>query len=232
MSSQRYLRWGRQRYWSWLTTGENTRFDLHRGGPIKTNNELEFLKSYWGSKHFSQSNDISVPPSISTLLRGKNDNMYHLYSNSAYTISIRWILTSIKSFMALHPVPYFLLGLQWEWQGFLKLNAYTKGQVTTYNSLFEQKLRQIILEIFCFPLSALLSVSCGLSLFSHHWPLHIEPHSFSLSVLVSCSSSLFHSFHILFSRLSPIFTLFFPSCLFLFSFQVFWSTAQFLQQGL
>lgn len=109
--------------------------------------------------------------------------------------------------MALHPVPYFLLGLQWEGQGFLKLNAYTKGQVATYNSLFEQKLRQIILEIFCFPLSALLSVSCGLSLFSHHWPLHVKPHSFSLSVLVSCSSSLFHSFHILFSLDCLLFSL-------------------------
>lgn len=166
-------------------------------------------------------------------MRGRDDNIDHLYSNSGETTSIRWTLTSIKSFMALHLVPYFSLWLQLEWQGIWKLNAYTKGQVATYNSLFEQKLRQIILVLFCFPLSALLPVSCDLSLFSDHWSLHSKPQSFSYkswSFVLAPSSTLFTFFFFSFDLLL-IFTLFFP-CLFLFSFQLFWSTVQVLQQGL
>lgn len=122
----------------------------------------------------------------------------------------------------------------WKWQRFLKQNAYTKGQATTCNSLFEQKPRQIIPVLFCLPGRALISfflLSCKpvsaptccswfsrfLSRSYSHGPVPLSP----LSALCSVSLDLL------------IFTLFLLSCVsFFFLFQVFGSIPQSLHWGL
>lgn len=126
------------------------------------------------------------------------------------------------------PPPYFLLfvlsGLKMT--EIFKTKCLYKGQATTCNSLFEQKLRQIIPVLFCLPEGHWFLLSCLVSLL-------VPPHAAPGSLVFSRSYS--HG-PVPLSPLSPhsalsldllIFTLFLLSCVsFFFLFQVFGSIPQ------
>lgn len=118
--------------------------------------------------------------------------------------------------------------------GIFKTKCLNQGQAATCNNLFEQKLRQILLVLFYFPISA--SISFPLLSFKPFPSLQIKPYSFSLPILLFAyllQLPLSPSLHILLCLLSSPPHFYCPlSHLFIFFLHIFWSTAQSLQQAL